>query len=43
MDDNQSEGASIITLDTFTESVDMEDFDDFKYIENELRMWISKD
>jgi len=43
MDDNQSEGASIITLDTFTESVDMEDFDDFKDIENELKMWISKD
>jgi len=43
MDDNQSEGASIITLDTFTESVDMEDFDDFKDIENELKIWISKD
>lgn len=43
MDDNQSEGASIITLDTFTESVDMEDFDDFKDIENELKMWINKD
>lgn len=43
MDDNQSEGASIVTLDTFAESVDMEDFDDFKDIENELKMWISKD
>jgi hypothetical protein len=43
MDDNQSEGASIVTLDTFAESVDMEDFDDFKDIKNELRMWISKD
>merc|ERR1711892_1260700 len=43
MDDNQSEGASIITLDTITDSVDMEDFDDFKDMEHELSMWISKD
>merc|ERR1712142_1286722 len=41
--DGQSEGASIITLDTLTDSDDMEDFDDFKDIEDELSMWISKD
>jgi len=43
LDDGQSEGASIITLDTLTDSDDMEDFDDFKDIEDELSMWISKD
>merc|ERR1712025_1478435 len=43
LDDGQSEGASIITLDTLTDSDDMEDFDDFKDIEYELSMWISKD
>merc|ERR1712106_652559 len=43
IDDNQSEGASIIILDTITDSVDMEDFDDFKDMEHELSMWISKD
>merc|ERR1712142_1119225 len=43
LDDGQSEGASIITLDTLTDSDDMEDFDDFKHIEDELSMWISKD
>eukprot|EP00090_Calanus_glacialis_P045371 TRINITY_DN8384_c0_g1_i4.p1 TRINITY_DN8384_c0_g1~~TRINITY_DN8384_c0_g1_i4.p1 ORF type:complete len:332 (-),score=128.96 TRINITY_DN8384_c0_g1_i4:199-1194(-) len=44
MDDNQSE-ASIITLDTITDSVDMdmEDFDDFNDMEHELSMWISKE
>merc|ERR1712151_846269 len=42
LDDGQSEGASIITLDTLTDSDDMEDFDDFKDIEDELSMWISK-
>merc|ERR1719347_2321394 len=42
LDDGQSEGASIITLDTVTDSDDMEDFDDFKDIEDELSMWISK-
>merc|ERR1712215_607734 len=39
MDDNQSEGASIITLDTANDSDEM---DDFKDIEQELTMWISK-
>merc|ERR1712142_240332 len=43
LDDGQSEGASIITLDTLTDSDDMEDFDDSKDIEDELSMWISKD
>ena len=44
MDDNQSE-ASIITLDTITDSVDtdMEDFDDCNDMEHELSMWISKE
>jgi len=42
MDDNQSEGASIITLDTANDSDEMDDFDDFKDIEQELTMWISK-
>merc|ERR1719320_699174 len=40
--DDQSEGASIITLDTVNDSDDMDDFDDFKDIEQELSMWISK-
>jgi len=40
--DDQSEGASIITLDTVNDSDDMDDFDDFKDIEQELTMWISK-
>jgi len=40
--DDQSEGASIITLDTVNDSDDMDDFDDFKDIEQELAMWISK-
>ena len=42
MDDNQSE-ASIVTLDTITDSLDMEDFDDFEDMEQELSMWINKD
>lgn len=42
MDDNQSEDASIITLDTTNDSDVMDDFDDFKDIEQELTMWISK-
>merc|ERR1712179_178731 len=42
MDDNQSEGASIITLDTANDSDEMDDFDDFKDIEQELTIWISK-
>merc|ERR1712106_603261 len=41
MDDNQSE-ASIVTLDTITDSLDMEDFDDFEDMEHELSMWITK-
>eukprot|EP00092_Neocalanus_flemingeri_P029023 GFUD01031508.1.p1 GENE.GFUD01031508.1~~GFUD01031508.1.p1 ORF type:complete len:459 (+),score=173.92 GFUD01031508.1:95-1471(+) len=41
MDDNQSE-ASIITLDTITDSLDMDDFDDFEDMEHELSMWIAK-
>jgi CHAT domain-containing protein len=44
IDDNQSE-ASIITLDTITDSMDMdmEDFDDFNDMEHELSMWITKE
>merc|ERR1711942_409473 len=42
LDDGQSEGASIITLDTLNDSDDMEDFDDFKDIEDELSIWMSK-
>merc|ERR1712243_115890 len=40
--DDQSEGASIITLNTVNDRDDMDDFDDFKDIEQELTMWISK-
>jgi len=39
MDDNQSD-ASIVTLDTITDSGDLEDFDDFADMKDELSKWI---
>merc|ERR1711970_1057547 len=39
MDENQSD-ASIVTLDTITDSGDLEDFDDFADMKDELSKWI---
>merc|ERR1711915_425964 len=41
IDDTQSE-ASIVTLDTVTDSMDMDEYDDFNDMEHELSMWITK-